>query len=307
MKVRQILLVALCIGFLGSAAGSGFLFFQNHRLSGEMAKKQLALDEAQKKTAELERELKEAKEELAKLNSTSKEELATTDAASSVPGTDSSSASAESMPDAKANYKEYFKGAGAEMIANSSVNMMYGDLLKEMKLTPEEKEQLHKILVDSQTQLMQSLGDGKDLSQRGQQVADWQKVMDAKIKQLVGDDRFGQYESYKKEIPDRMQANQFEQSIAMSSTPLTADQKKQMIDVMSSEREKYASEMQAAVANGQNRANAADMMQALNPRINNRLATVLQPEQLKALTKWQDSMAQLIRNMSTKSASSDGH
>ncbi len=201
------------------------------------------------------------------------------------------------------------KGPFGEMIVKNSVNMMYGDLLKEMKLEPQEREQLNKILVEDQLAMMRSTGDKgtKDPKQVAAEYAERQKVTDAKIKQLLGDDRMAEYKKYQGQMGERMTVKQFEGQLAMTQTPLANEQKTQLIQIMSEEREKYTAEN-----SGKTPGAKMDVMayqEAINQRVSNRAGTVLSPEQLKEFSKWQQSLAQMMGQVSksTEEAKTEGN
>lgn len=121
------------------------------------------------------------------------------------------------------------------------INQMYAGLFKEMKLTPDEREKLKSILIESQmknVELAQGMfGDGKTgvAVEVGQQITDATKQTEGEIKTLLGDERFGQYENYQKTMGERMQLDQFKTQLS-SEAPLSEEQTKQLLELMQSEK-----------------------------------------------------------------------
>ena len=121
------------------------------------------------------------------------------------------------------------------------INQMYAGLFKEMKLTPDEREKLKSILIESQMKnidLAQGMF-GEDKTgvavAVGQQISDSTKQTEGEIKALLGEDRFGQYENYQKTMGERMQLDQFKNQLS-SEAPLSEEQTKQMLELMQSEK-----------------------------------------------------------------------
>lgn len=121
------------------------------------------------------------------------------------------------------------------------INQMYAGLFKEMKLTPDEREKLKSILIESQMKnvdLAQGMfGEGKTgvAVAVGQQISDASKETEGEIKALLGEDRFGQYENYQKTMGERMQLDQFKNQLS-SEAPLSEEQTKQLLELMQSEK-----------------------------------------------------------------------
>lgn len=301
------LVIGLGAGCVLLAGAAGFAFYQGMGLRSDLASKDSALHQSQEQNRKLEKALQAAKDLAAKAQTdlaAAKEELAQGGAApadgtapTAAVGTAAPAPASpaeqimESATGKKMDLKAMFKGKSGEMIAKQNVNMMYGDLFKEMTLNPQEREQFLQVLVEGQASTMQIYADKGASNPAAYKEA--QNATEAKVKQLLGDDRFKQYQTYTKQAPDRMQVAQFENSVAMSANPLKPEQKKQMIELMSSEREKFDAERKAA---GTTTTAGVDYQVALNQRLTNRLGTVLSPEQLTEYGKWQESMAQLMRS-----------
>ena len=285
--------MGLGAGCLLLGAFGGWTYYRGAGLRTELAGKQSALEQAQAQIRALEAKLKKSEAAV-----TAAKAEAAVGAAAPESSTEAITApvpaAAEGEPvDSKKKLSEMMKGPFGEMISKQTVNMMYGDLLKEMVLTPQEREAFQKILVEETMASQRSADEYKAITDpklKASFYTDRQKAGEVKIQALLGDQRLAQYKAYTSQIGERMMVKQFESQIAMSQTPLAADQKKQLIQVMTEERDKLATESKGGNAKVDIMAN----QRALNQRINARLGTVLMPEQLKELNRWQDSMAQLM-------------
>lgn len=301
MDKSKILSMGLGFGCLLLGAFGGWTFYQGMGLRADLAAKQSALDQAQAQVRALEAKLKKSEEVATKakaeLEAIAKEDAAAPTTAEASGAEAPASAPAATDPEvAKAEARKkaaaMMNGPFGAMVAKQTIDMMYGDLLNEMVLTPQEKEQLTKTLVENQLAMMRSASDGKDPAQAGKDYQARDKATEEKIKSMIGDERFKQYQTYKKQISDRFSVRQFESQMSLTSNPLAAPQKAQLIQVMSQEREKLMQELAGPEA--PLKMGTAEYQKELNQRINNRLGTVLMPEQLKEFVKWQDSMANVF-------------
>lgn len=304
----KILIIGLGVGCILLGGLGAFALYQGTGLRAEVASKQSALDSAQERIHKLELDLKQAKDLTAKAQAAlaaAKEEHATAET-DAVGANSAETPAAATGDDGKEEQRkkmaDMMKGPFGEMISKQTVNMMYGDLLKEMVLTPSEREALNKLLVEETMANQKSAEEYKAITDpklKASYYSDRAKETEAKIQTLLGDQRLAQYKTYKNQIGERMMVKQFEGQIALSQTPLSGDQKKQLIQIMVDEREKYGAE-KAADKSKSPGSDMGDYQKTLNQRVNSRLGTVLMPDQLKELSKWQDSMAQLIEQVSKK-------
>src|SRR5262245_8250132 len=86
----------------------------------------------------------------------------------------------------------------------AAINMMYSGFFKEMNLSPEEKEKFTGILADAQLKNIEHtrgmFGEQQEAAGADTQklLTDAKKQTDADIKALLGDERFAQYEDYRR-------------------------------------------------------------------------------------------------------------
>ena len=176
------------------------------------------------------------------------------------------------------------------------VGMMYGPLLKDLNLTPEETEKFNALLFDNQmnaaTKGISVLQEGADKTAIGQELTEDKKQFDAKMKEFLGDDRYAQYEDYTKSLPDRMALTQVKSQFG--DNPLNEQQSSQLLTLMKEERQR------ANPTPNENPSGSADFNTALsedamnkyfsqqkqaNQRVVERAAGVLTPEQIEVLSR----------------------
>ena len=197
------------------------------------------------------------------------------------------------------------------------MSMMYGPLLKDLNLAPEQKEKFMALLLDQQLKAIDHAGallpDGAaDKTDAVKQVQDNQKELDENLKTLLGDEKFAQYQDYKQTMTERMQLDQFKQQLEGGKTPLQDEQVKSLLQVMREEKEKVPPifpEHGAGMSPDFTKLLTDETMDRqfewqadLNRRVLERAGPILAPEQLKELTDFQAQQLNM-QKMSMKMAS----
>jgi len=166
------------------------------------------------------------------------------------------------------------------------IRMMYGDLAKELGLSPQESEQLIEILTDRQMDMaaagMQAL-DPKDPNQASEKdrLAESSKQYEEQIKAILGDEKFAKLKSYEGSMGDRFMLQQFEGQFGAAGAPLEANQKQQLLSLMREERDNTPSQLN--LANG---GNPAKQMEALkNPETVNQFLASQEQFQKRVLER----------------------
>src|SRR2546427_3132464 len=123
------------------------------------------------------------------------------------------------------------------------MSIMYGPLVKDLNLAPEQKEKFMALLLDQQVKAIDHAGallpDGAaDKTDAVKQVQDDQKELDESLKTLLGDEKFAQYHDYKQTMTERTQLDQFKQHLEGGKMPLQDEQMKSLLQVMREEKEK---------------------------------------------------------------------
>ena len=192
-----------------------------------------------------------------------------------------------------------------EMLQNQQravAKKMYGPMFKELNLPPDQQKQLSDLLLDSQMNTMDDAvnlfsGDGTLKTNAINALTEKQKATTDQIKALLGDEKYAQYQDYRKSMGDRTMLNQFQDEFAGSDTTLTDDQYKQLIQLMKEERTKtpsvFGNDQESDPASLSKLMNAEAQEQQFqwqenfNKRVLDRAATVLTPQQLKEWTEFQ--------------------
>ena len=187
----------------------------------------------------------------------------------------------------------------------AAVNLMYGGLFKEMKLSPEEKERLKEILTDSQMKSVENagglFGDGKEsaLADVQKLTAEAKKQTESEIRAVLGDERFAQYEDYQKNIGDRMQLDQFKTRLASENLALQDPQAAQLLQIMKEQKaavppiipQDNTEFPRKELLTTENLDKQTQWMEDYNRRVLGRVEQVLTPEQFKQYRDFQEQQA----------------
>ena len=117
------------------------------------------------------------------------------------------------------------------------MDMVYGSLFKQLKLTPEQESKLKDLLVSQQMKNMESAGamfgdaGGEQKQELMQEVAAENQKQQEEIKELLGEDKYAQYEDYNQTIGERMMLEQFGKQ-----AEITSEQSDQLLAIMREEK-----------------------------------------------------------------------
>ena len=192
----------------------------------------------------------------------------------------------------------------------AAINMMYGGLFKEMKLSPEEKEKLMGILTETQ---MKSVENAKGLfggTKEGELpgdatrlLTDAKKQSDAEIKALLGDERYAQFTDYQKNMGERMQLDQLKTRLEGENLALQDEQSAQLLQAMKEEKAAVPAPIPSdatqspgdvkSLMTSENIDKQIQWMDDYNRRVLDRAALFLTPEQLKSYREMQEQQASM--------------
>jgi hypothetical protein len=179
------------------------------------------------------------------------------------------------------------------------IQMMYGDLAKELGLSPEEAARVMELLTDRQMEMtsagMELLGDGNEqkLAEAGKSAQAKREQYDSQLKQLLGPERAQRLENYERTMGERMQMQQYQASFTASGVPLADNQREALLKIMGEERLKaprtvldpankdVAAQMKALQA-GEGFEELVAQQREINQRVLARAHTVLSPDQMNA-------------------------
>ena len=125
-----------------------------------------------------------------------------------------------------------------------AINMMYGDLGKELGLAPDDAKQVMDILAERQMAMaekgMQMFGkekaEGASPEDAGKEVQANKAEYDAQLESILGKDGFAKLGEYERTVGDRMVLQQYKQSLSAGGVPLSDQQSAGLLRIMKEER-----------------------------------------------------------------------
>ena len=188
------------------------------------------------------------------------------------------------------------------------IRMMYGDLAKELGLSPADADLIFDLLADRQMDMSaKALGADGDATKLEANAADAQKTKsdyDAEIKNILGEERMKKFEDYERTVGERMMLTQYQQSLTAAGAPLDDAQRKTLLGIMTEERlkkppspldsgNKDVAGAMKALRTGEGFDQAMAAQRAVNDRVRLRAKTVLSPDQMNAFEVAQKQMFEM--------------
>ena len=187
------------------------------------------------------------------------------------------------------------------------LKQMYGDFVKQRRLSPQQADQFFELLTQKQTGTMEEgmrlLGGENKEAAKGepqpQPTPDQRAEADRQLQMLLGGAGYAAYQDYEKTLSERTTLNEMRQQLALNGAPLQDEQAKTLLQVMLEERDTIQSatddiEKWKAVRSGTSEA----FLQAqadFDQRVRNRAASILKPEQFSALEAYQKQQLEMQR------------
>lgn len=286
---------------------------------GEKAQQVEALQAAQKHSDQQRRELTAQAEELA--GQLQARQLAETNA--------TAVASVPPRPVAVVEKPDDGKGGFGKMLAKMMqdpdtkkmiraqqrmmMDQMYAPLVKKMGLTPDEAAQFKDLLADNAmnaadkaSSMFGGLGSTNSADAMKAMTSE-QKTFDDQVKAFLGDDRYAQYKDYQETVSERTLLNQFKQQ-AGSDYNLNDQQTEALLTFMKEEQKNVAAttglplgqtdkdpaKLQSLFSDGK----VDELLQAqdtVSQRVYDRARTILSPDQLDTLSRYQTNRTQMMR------------
>jgi hypothetical protein len=201
------------------------------------------------------------------------------------------------------------------------LDQMYAPLIKKMGLTPEEAGQFKDLLADNTmkgAEAASSLFGGPTATNRTEMLSTLtanQKSFDEQVKSFLGDDRYAQYKDYQETVSERTLLNQFKLQ-AGSDYNLNDQQTEALLTFMKEEHknvatttglplgetEKDPAKLQALLS-GDKVDELIQAQEGVGQRVYERARTILSPDQLDTLGRYQTNRMQMMRmgmNMARK-------
>jgi hypothetical protein len=192
------------------------------------------------------------------------------------------------------------------------IQMEYKDLMDKLKLSPEERDYMQKLLVAKQMDKMnigmQYLNPAlspEDKAAIGQQFVQAQQADDANVHAFLNSDSdFADYQAYSQQEPERLQVGMVETSLANGSEPLDPSTADALTNLMSTTRQSFP--FTVDFNNESNFANPAlltsanvntflDEQTQYQAQVADKAAQLLTPAQLDAFKQNQAAMMQMTK------------
>ncbi len=168
-------------------------------------------------------------------------------------------AQGEEKPAAAAEEKKNPMSAMAEMMKDpamrevmkgqmrSQVDFMYRDLFELLGLEPEKQQKLSKLLLDRMSAGMEvglSMAGGvkpsaEEMKKRGEAMKVANAASEVAIKELLGENSYGQYERFEKSQPERQQLSALNGQLKDQGIGLSEEAESKLMDAMYQERSNF--------------------------------------------------------------------
>lgn len=237
----------------------GTVVWQNQQLSAERLRvgalsESLSTSEA--RAAELENELAQLRQANAAFQSESEQLRKKLASRSEADRANASTETKLEAPGGKGKEKGNFMQAMAKMFTDPEmkkamrgqqamgIRMIYGDLSKELGLTPDEADQVIELLTDRQMALT---GKSMELMNAGNQdeakmkelrdgISESRKEYNHQLENILGKERYSKLETYERTLGERMVLNQLDQQFSARGMALQEPQRQQLLQAMIDER-----------------------------------------------------------------------
>jgi RNA polymerase sigma factor (sigma-70 family) len=187
-----------------------------------------------------------------------------------------------------------------------ALKTQYAPLVKQLNLTPEQRDAFYQLLTDNLTNAMvqgMAMLNGTNNRAAASAIADAQKTLQDQMRSLLGEPGSAQFQEFQTTLPDRQIFEQMK--TGFTDHPLTDDQEQRLLQLLINERKNSVSAVdpvtgQPVVAPGNS---AATMDQALqtqdqiNQRVFQQAANFLSPDQLQSLGTSQTNFLGLMKTM----------
>jgi hypothetical protein len=122
----------------------------------------------------------------------------------------------------------------------AAIEARYATLFKNLNLTPDQAERMKTLLSERATTMQDVMMAAREqgISPRDNPesfrklVADAQNDINSGIKSVIGEQGFDQLTTYEQTLPQRNLVNELQQRLSYTSTPLTATQAEQMVQIL---------------------------------------------------------------------------
>jgi len=181
----------------------------------------------------------------------------------------------------------------------------YAPLIKQLNLTPDQRDAFYKVLTDNVTNAMAqglAMFSGTNNAGAASAAATAQKTMQEQMRSLLGDSGYTQFQDFQTSLPDRMMFDQLK--TGFSDNPLSDDQQQRLLQLMIAERRNSTTAVDPATGRtftppaGNSTAQMEQTVQIqeqLNQRVYEQAATFLTPTQMQSLGNSQSNFLNMTK------------
>ena len=179
-------------------------------------------------------------------------------------------------------------------IENALINPVFGDFIKDLGMDEMDTETFrnllsHRFMIGASAGMKLMSSDKEQRAELKDQVKLEEETVDSMIKEMLGEEKFKEFEEYKNTMGERMALNQFNQQLGMSGSNLTTEQNNQLVSAMHEARleaQKETSYFNAENAdisdfNDENLQKYQNQQQAINSKTLERSKTILDDKQFE--------------------------
>ena len=176
------------------------------------------------------------------------------------------------------------------------MDMIYGGLMKQLQLSPEQEKKFKDMLLAQQMENLSQAGamfdgDATDRAKVAQELAAKRVENEEKIKELLGEEKFAEYQDYNQTMGERMMLDQFARS-----TDVSAEQSAQLLAIMREEKKNMqinlgnqatdpTQDWQAVLASEDATAKLFSQQREVNQRVLERAGQILNAEQMEKFSE----------------------
>ena len=182
------------------------------------------------------------------------------------------------------------------------MDMVYGGLMKQLQLPPEQEKKFKDLLLAQQMENLSQAGamfdgDATDRAKVAQELATKRMENEEKIKELLGEEKFAEYQDYNQTMGERMMLEQFARS-----TEISPEQNAQLLAIMREEKKNMqinlgnqamdpTQDWQAVLASEDATERLFSQQREVNQRVLERAGQVLSSEQMEKFSEALKSQA----------------
>jgi len=178
------------------------------------------------------------------------------------------------------------------------LDMLFRDFFSKAALSPSQRDEMTKLLVDSQMELMDKTaalaGDREAIAKVG---ASQQAALGAQIKALLGNDKYQEYESYRTTVPERLQLNTLSLQMTTAGVPFSDTERTTLLNIMLDEKARVPPPQRSA-----DKTEAEYLRERLawadvfDKNVGTRADQALTSDQLRVFRQYQEQQAALRKN-----------